>query len=247
MFVCAINYWETLDAMTLNCSMDIFPFHLVGVVYRCSGTIVFDAENNDTITAVHATHHFNDQENMDVQGLIISSQGMEYFPMNIGSIFPDLKVINFPLNFISSVTNKHLIPFPGLEFLALFGNRIESLDSDIFSGLNALKFINLGRNRIKHVGQNIFLPGTAHVYLYSNSCIDRDAVTKLELTHLRFSLLMNCPPSEVQHTNMTTSLKMRNKEKQILKIQYLQLAMRVSFLEAIVDATRCLNIEDPSV
>lgn len=247
MLVCAIN-WTISDAVTLNCTFDLFPFHLIGGVYRCSGILLRDGEHSDRLTAVYGTHSA-EEINVDVQGLIISSQDMKFFPVNIESFFPNIKVLNFPRNSISSVTKKHLNPFPNLEFLALYANRITSLESNLFAGLKTLKFINLGRNRIKHVGYDFVLPAAAEVYLYSNLCIDKDAVTDLDVTYLRFNLMMNCPPqiSQVDTPLGGVSNAMSIDRKEILKSKYLQLEMRVSFLEAIIDSTRCLRIEDPSV
>lgn len=231
--------------MTVNCTFDIFPFHVIGVVYRCAGIVSFDGENDDKITAVYGTH-LADYQNADVQGLIISSQDMEFFPVNIHEFFPDIKVLNFPLNAITSVTANHLIPFPNLEFLALYGNKITTLESGLFNRLKSLKFVNLGRNRIAHVGHNFVLAATAEIYLYSNVCIDRDAVTELEVTHLRFSLMVNCPP-ETSQTDINTTYNTTPNAVQILKEKYLQLEMRVSFVEAIIDSKRCLKIEDPKL
>lgn len=244
--MCA-NNWSTSNAMTVNCTFDIFPFHIIGVVYRCAGEVSFDGETDDKITAVYGTH-LDENQNADVQGLIISSQNMEFFPVNIHEFFPDIKVLNFPLNAIRSVTENHLIPFPNLEFLALYGNRITTLESGLFKRLKSLKFVNLGRNRIAHVGHDFVLPATAEIYLYSNVCIDRDAVTELEITHLRFSLMMNCPPETLPtDTNIGNTSNTTPNAVRILKEKYLQLEMRVSFVEAIIDSARCLKIEDPKL
>lgn len=230
--------------MALNCTFDLFPFHLLGGVYRCAAILSFDVESGDKVTAVYGAH-LPGQRNDDVEGLIISSQDMEFFPVNIESFFPHIKVLNFPRNSISSVTRNHLAPFPNLEFLALYANRITSLDGDLFAGLKSLKFVNLGQNRIQHVGHDFVLPAAAEIYFYSNRCIDRDAVTAIEVTHLRFSLMMNCPPKRSQ-TDDNAPITIPNDRKQTLKNEYLQLEMRVSVLEAINDSRRCLQIEDPS-
>lgn len=242
--MCA-NNWILSNAIALNCTYDIFPFHLVGVVYRCDGKLILDGDSDVRITAVYGTH-LDGHQNADVQGLIISSQDMKQFPTNIKSFFPDLKVINFPLNSITSVTNKNLILFPNLEFLALYGNKIASIDSDLFSGLKSLKFINLGRNLIKHVGHNVILPSTAHIYLYSNFCIDRDAVTELEVTYLRLRLMMSCPP-QPDSIGSLVNLSISNDKKETLKNKYLKFIMSFSFRDAIIDSKRCLFFEDPSV
>lgn len=247
--MCTIN-WSFTDALVIKCSFDIFPFHIVGVIYRCDGNVTLEGDKDDKITAVYGTH-LHEQGNVNIQGLIIRTQDMESFPVNIDSFFPDIRVLNFPVNSISSVTNRHLRPFPNLEFLALFGNQITSLDSDLFAGLKTLKFVNFGQNKIKHVGHDFILPPTVlQIYLYSNLCIDMDAVSELELTYLRFNLVMNCPPSKVLLTSSTKdnpSNRIQNDRKKILKDKFVQLAMRVSFSEAFIETTRCLNIEDPSV
>lgn len=226
------------SAIVLNCTYDLFPFHIVGGIYRCAGQILFDEENSDKITELYGTHEPR-KGNVDVQGLIIRSQDMEFFPVNIDAFFPNIKLLNFPLNSISYVSNAHLIPFPNLEFLALYGNKITSLDSNLFSGLNSLKFINLGGNKIKHVGYDLILPNFAEIYLYSNTCIDKDAVTADQITFLRFSLMIKCPPRISQNR-----FRLTKDQVQILKNKYLLLEMRISFLEAIIDSRLCFKIEE---
>lgn len=239
--VCALNF---SNAIILDCWFENFPFHKVGEIYRCSAHVIFDGENDDRITEIRGIH-LPGKGNADVRGLIISSQELQLVPVNIESYFPDLKVLNLPINSLSTVTNKHLISFPNLEFLALFGNQITTLDSDLFRGLNSLRFVNLGRNRIKHVGLDVYLPPKAEIYMYSNVCVDQDAVTELEVSYLRQSLLVNCPP---EPRIEPSSKGIANKQKEILKKSYFQLAMKVSFVEALkVSSKRCLNIDDPSV
>lgn len=231
------NY-KISSAIVLNCTYDLFPFHLVGAIYRCAGNISFDGDNSDKITKLDGTHQ-SGKRNADVQGLIIRSQDMEFFPVNIDEFFPNIIVLNFPLNSISHVSNAHLIPFPNLEFLALYSNKITSLDSNLFAGLNSLKFINFGQNNIKHVGHDFILPNFAEIYFYSNTCIDKDATTAEQITFLRFSLMINCPPTISQSRSNSTK-----EQVQMLKNKYLQMVMRISFLEAITDSRRCLKIEE---
>lgn len=234
---------KVATAIVLNCTYDTFPFHLVGNIYRCAGTISLDGEYSDKITDLYGTHQ-PENRNDDVEGLIIRSQNMEFFPENIDAIFPNIKLLNFPLNSISHVSNAHLIPFPNLEFLALYGNKITSLDSDLFSGLNALKFINLGRNGIKHIGHDFILPKFGEIYFYLNACIDEDAITAGQITLLRLSLMIKCPPEPAISQSQPNLTKY---QVQMLKNQFVLFAMRISFLKAIIDSRLCFPIEEYSI
>lgn len=163
-------------------------------IYYCDGNLISDGENKQNVTEVYGNHETG-KDNSDILALVIIGRNIEYFPTNIESFFPNIKVLDFSYNFISDISNHHLAPFPHLEILNLHTNRITSLDSNLLSGLETMKSISFWANDIKHVGHDFVLPSTGEIFFNSNPCIDRQATTPNEITALRFNLLVNCPPT----------------------------------------------------
>lgn len=163
------------------------------MLYYCNGRIIFSGSESN-ITAIYGTHQ-SGLDNEDVLGLSVSSQNMEHFPTNIHLFFPNIIAIYFPYNSISFVTNDHLKPFPNLEYFSVINNRITTLDSNLFTGLNSLKLVRFTSNNIKHVGHDINLPENGEVNFSLNPCIDKVATTAEQIIALKFHLLVSCPPS----------------------------------------------------
>lgn len=170
------------------------PWPYIGNPYTCTAKPLFDGQNDNKLTVVYGTHQ-SGKEYVDVEGLYIPSENMQFFPINIETFFSNLRGISFSVNSMSDVSNNHLIPFPNLEVLALNWNRITSLDSNLLAGLKLIEYIDFNSNNIKHVGHDFILPNQGEIYFWQNPCIDRSAITVEEINYLRFSLLVNFSPT----------------------------------------------------
>lgn len=179
--------------VALNCAFAMGNYDPVGNIYRCRATILFDA-SYDTVTFVYGNHQAG-RTNSDVRGLHIQGQNMAHFLRNIKEFFPNIIVLHFPSNLISTISNDHLRPFPNLVRLSMSSNRITSLDSNLFSGLSSLRYVHFGNNDLRHVGHEFVLPSSGAVYFQTNKCISRSATTASGIVNLKFYLLVQCPPT----------------------------------------------------
>lgn len=184
---------QILNAVVFNCTFEMYTHSYIGTVYHCAAQILLDGQN-DTLAAVYGTHQ-SDKGHIDVKQLFAQYQGLQFFPRNIESFFPNLIAIRFAANQISHISNEHLVPFPNLVWLSFWSNRVTSLDSNLFAGLPSIRYINFSTNNIKHVGHDIILPETGEIRFGFNTCIDKSALTPNDIIFLRFSLLVNCPPT----------------------------------------------------
>lgn len=221
---------RTSVAIELNCTYTQVTFAVTGSIYTCTATVLFNGDSD--VTNVTGNHQVN-RGNSDVQALRIQSQNLPFFPTNVEEFFPNTKAFSFYNNSITSISNDHLSPFPDLLYLRLLRNRITSLDTNVFSGLAELKFIDLDLNEIRHVGHAIDLPDTdGYMYFRDNMCIDKVAYTAEEIALLRFDLLRNCPPTISQ---IEDTLASRPNFITDLQIRTLQLEARVAQLEEIIE------------
>lgn len=192
------------SGLGLNCTYGIGTYDVIGNIYRCDAKLLFDGQSIDNVTAVYGSHQ-SGKGYSDVLGLKIENQRMEFVPTNIKAFFPNIKVLMFQNNAISSISNSYLMTFPNLEYLSLHTNKLTSLDSNLLSGLNSMKFVTFSVNSIKHVGHDFVLPNTSRIYFNSNKCISKEATTAAQITELRFSLSVNCPPTISQIENILES------------------------------------------
>lgn len=231
-------------------------FDQVGSVYTCKPTLA--NTNNDRLTSVSGNHMFL-KNNNDVLAIDIYNSGLQFFPRNVEAFFPNTIVFYLIMNSITTISNHHLLPFPRLVNLHLFKNRITYLESNLFSGLNSLKYVSFADNYINNVGLEINFPSTGEIYFQHNECIDMNAITASQITSLRFNLMLKCSPTiskietilegrfnlanitnEVGRlTTVTDTLAIDNNEMDVavssLKRKNLELETRIAMLEAAIE------------
>lgn len=193
-FLLAINGKISLASVSLDCTFSISIPGFVAEIYLCSGKPSFDGQNSEKLTAVNGTH-LPGKGNEDVQGLRVTNRGLTFIPVNVEEFFQNLLYLDLSLNYITYVSNNHLIPFPNLMRVNLNSNKIAQLESNLFNGLESIRYIDFIDNKIKHIGHDFILPDSGEIYFNSNPCIDRGAITPDQIASLRHSLLVNCPPS----------------------------------------------------
>lgn len=204
-------------------------------LYKCDGERVdCYGESNATHIWGHTTggKTFDDVEAFDItKGTVIK------FPQNLEKFFPNLKAIMVNNNLITHICNHDLISHPKLEILSLSGNRIVSLDGDLFDGLSNLKVILFETNLIKHIGHDIKFP-KLKVNLMTNVCISKSASSKKDIESLQFEVLQVCPPQisqiekELEHRdNLLTRLKNETEqtEVRVYSLERINARMRHAF------------------
>lgn len=231
--------YKSTSTIAVDCLFHMETFSTIGSVYTCEARILFD--ENEKVTWVYGTHQIG-KGHGDVNAFYATPQNLHFFPTNIENFFPNVVVLYFRANSISYVSNGHLTPFRNLQYLSLQANKITSLDSNLFSGLISLKFVNFNNNNIRHVAHDINLPDSGCIYFNDNTCIHQQAETPAEITFLKLNLLRQCPPTILQ---IETTLEKRPNLLTQLQDRNFHLERRVASLEAIVEEKLGVNMEKP--
>lgn len=228
------------------------PFDTLGYLYTCADNISYN--ESGTVTAVDGTHDIG-KTNADVQALRLYSTNMSQFPTNIETFFPNIRALNFGENLISEVKNSHLSPLQHLQYLSLWKNRITSLDSNLFAGIDSIQYIDFQFNRIMHVGHDFVLPNTTQrISFFDNPCINDTISNQSDVGHLKFQLSVKCPPTILQiensletRTNLLTNV---NDELHRVMDTHLQFEKEIKYLlstvaklEAIIDRIDTKNMK----
>lgn len=140
---------------------------------------------------------------LGIQAVETYSLNMIFFPVNLNTYFPKLKLINLSAPVDSSATilrieNRHLSPFPNLEVLSFRYHKLRAIDSNLFAGLNKLKFVTFYANNIEHVhGDDFIIPSTVTTIDFSfNKCVHLKAATYPDIANLKIHLHDNCFSTE---------------------------------------------------
>lgn len=209
LLACSLNVCTALE---LNCTYRMQSYDFIGSVYECSATI--SAGDIDKLTSVSGTH-LSGKAHSNVAALRIINQNLQYFPVNVESFFPNLRVFQLYQNSISVINNAHLAPFPNLVSLNLYKNKISTISGNLFDGLNSMQYVSFETNDVRHVGHDLALPKAGLVFFDSNPCINVRASTPEQIEALRFNLLINCTliaPIEAalgSRQNLLTSLNVQ--------------------------------------
>lgn len=195
-----ITNYGTCSAISLKCAYAMGSYDIIGHMYDCEARILVGGEI-DNVTNVYGTHQ-NGRVHENVLGLTIESQNMLFFTTNVENHFPNIIAMNFGYNSLSHISNQHLRPFPELRYLSVINNKITSLESDLFSGLNSLKLIRFTNNHIKQIERNFldsfvlpnFSDGAGEMCFKSNVCVDITVTAEEDIVNLRKSLEENCEP-----------------------------------------------------
>lgn len=176
-----------------NFYFNTYEFESVGPqVYSCSGTFVAYGDQS-AVVSVNGDH-MSGKSNANVEGLNIYNEvGL---PRNIAQFFPNLKALELKKVGLKTISAADLQPFPQLMHFEAWGNKLTSLDSDLFKFNPKVQFIGLNENLIANVGANFFsyLPAVKQIQLLDNVCISSFAWTEKTWAKLKAELPILCPP-----------------------------------------------------
>lgn len=206
------------------------------LVYICHGQVV-DAESNSEITDVLGDHIGN-RSLPDVDSVRIVAQGLTEFPKNIQNFFPKVTNIDLARNRITHVTNSHIRSIPKLRDLVLWGNRITELEGNLFEGMCHIKFVDLDRNEIQHIGYDFEFPKDGLLFMQHNPCIHMTVFGTKEVRRLNSIFRSKCPPVGAEPYIPETTTKPNNEnvieylESEDLYYRMILMEERLEILEA---------------
>jgi Leucine-rich repeat (LRR) protein len=134
----------------------------------------------DGVTGTHLSGKTND----DVTALWAWAKGIEYFPKGLEKFFKNLKVIAIYFGRLKQISQADLKPHKNLVYIQFEDNDIEIFEDDLFSNHPNMSVVWLPRNKIVHVGKNVFnnMNKITYLGLASNPCINAEAFNNATAT-----------------------------------------------------------------
>lgn len=191
-----VSQCPAAEGLTVVCSYSDANWAGIDDFYTCFGTIVGNASASAIVNVVGT--HVAGRSNADIRGFSIYNQrGLTQLPSNINVIFPSVRAVDWVFGDLNTVSTNDLRQFSDLAILSLYGNRLTSLDGDLFQNNRRLQQIDLGNNLIQNVGEGIFdhLAELRIVLFQRNPCIDSVAGTPEAIEELIQLLLNQCSAS----------------------------------------------------
>lgn len=194
-----ITHIVTSLTLNMECSFDIAsPWaNYDGTVAgkRCS-VINLLTKQPENITTVNDTSG-NRYHSENVKILRIESQTAYFLPNDIEKHFPHLEALMVLNSELKQISRHNMEVFPALKQLVMYQNHLERLDSNLLEFNLALNFVDFSNNKLKEVGEALFMPLPHLVYAYfkGNLCIDKDAYAEDSINQLKALFKEKCPHS----------------------------------------------------
>ncbi|KAG5682606.1 hypothetical protein PVAND_011949 [Polypedilum vanderplanki] len=187
-------------------------------IFSSGFRIIIDKETGQHLSE----HSFN-----EVEGIFIyTAPSLNFFPLNINRVFPNLIAISITYSKLSQLTNEDLKPFPKLKFLNLYINEIEFLPENLFNNNPELEVISISHNKIQHIDKEAFsgLKLLRWLDLEDNIC---ESLTKAETREEVLNLVQQIEDGECQSEKYTTINKSPIIAKQKKEIEDLKNQLKV--------------------
>lgn len=170
---------------------------IIGPAYTCAAMNLNLTQPRQLITTVIGEHPVG-AANDKVNTVLAFEQVCDFFPVGLEKFFKNLTGIAIQKSGLKRISKSDLKPFGQLRSISLFGNKLKTLESDLFMYNPLLELISLFANQIKHVHPNVLngLTRLKHAYFNSNVCIDEDGLTEEQIGKLKCKFTEKCPATE---------------------------------------------------
>lgn len=165
----------------LKCSNDFYKPESL----RCT--------DSESVTEIKGSHVF-DYNNDLVAALSINDQSINFMPREFDRFFPNIAGLEIANSNLKVIRKRDLSPFSLLQTILMHGNRLESLDLDVFEGNPQLSYIYMANNDFKHLDPRTFesLTMLKDLDLSSNRCINIRATTPQQLAEVNAEITARC-------------------------------------------------------
>ncbi|CAG9800141.1 unnamed protein product [Chironomus riparius] len=165
------------DSVNIHCKYYAGSYVSVVNVYSCNLLNTVNIKSKESASIDSETgNHSKGKGNADVGCFYSENSGrvIQFFPRYLENIFTNLKLIVIRHGRLKELQQSDLQSFSKLVHLDLDANDIEILEDGLFAYNPDLIYICIKRNRIIHIGQQVFedLNKLAWLNLESNKCIN---------------------------------------------------------------------------
>lgn len=122
---------------------------------------------------IASTHHHLDRISKGIEKFLPNLLGFLWYDGNLATLTAD-----------------DLMPFPELQMFGIYGNKLVSLDADVFKHTPKLELLYVTFNLLEHVGFGLLdgLNYLSHAYFQGNPCITFGAETPEAIQELKIKL-----------------------------------------------------------
>lgn len=206
-------------SVTLQCDFLQYSWATAGELYTCLGPVKTSDGNLNHVLNVTGNHN-SGKSNANVRAfcanfyLFKDQPQLKRIPKGIEHFFPKLLVFQWGNGHLTSITAEDLKSFPVLKEIWLQGNKLVSLEDNLFSQTPKLEFVYLNNNKIINVGFGLLecLNNLQFAYFNENPCIDMYA--QEDFSKLKFELQNFCPPLNSQIESFKGNFDKRTKSIQ---------------------------------
>lgn len=168
-------------------------------VYYCDLNISLDIANTNTEFASLSGEHLNKSTNADVVGFRAYNKTLHYLPQGLEKYFRAEKIefICIWSGGLKKIQQKDLSPFTKLKYFSVWLNDLIVIERNLFQFNPEIRYIELGRNRIKFIVGNVFshLQHLQTLHLDGNICMSKDVSdNRLEVLELIKEIETRCRP-----------------------------------------------------
>lgn len=195
-------------SLKINCTYKSDSWPTTGLAYYCYAQNIEVLSQDDVIKEV-AGAHMSGKTNNDVSAIWIEkSPNLLFMPREFENFYKHLMAICINDSGLKRISQKNLQPFPNLEGVWFYGNKLVTFNGDIFQFNPKLRHIDFSHNQIRSIPANVFDPIAERpkvIKFNSNLCINKD-VLNYEVEEIKQEILEKCPVAECE------SLKLENED-----------------------------------
>lgn len=248
-FVCASQQFE------LECHFERVGWDdVIGPAFSCSAKNLNLTEPKNEITKLSGALP-SGETNDKVNTFLVFEQICEFLPVGIARFFKGLEGMAIQKSGLKRITKMDLRPFKGLKSISLYGNKLQSLESNLFIFNPKIKLISLFNNELKQISANVFdgLNSIERVYMSSNPCINENAESFSKIQELRRKFIDNCPVSDemveyaqLEKEYLKLEIKSSKMEENLEAVgrNYLRSQIKIEALEENLEALKTSNESD---
>jgi len=208
---------EPSSTLKINCDFN-YVENCLRSCYECVVQKLIITKPNQNTTAVNG-YHFPQQNDERVRTMRVIDQLVVYMPTGIYQHFPYLSVLKIWSSGLRSLEQKDIRDLKYLTDLSFSGNRLETLNSDLFVYNTRLIKIDFTRNRLRNLGYHLLTPLQNLIFadFYQNDCISDGA--RYSFDKLSTRLREKCQPTTAMMTEEVQSLsnEIENLKREIEK------------------------------
>lgn len=177
-----------------DCKFRVEDWSVLKRAYTCSATVIFTGDGSQHLVEIRG-EHLAGNSNVQVEALSLQDQDFRQIPRQIGSFFPNLRILQWANSNLWGISPEDLWQFPNLMLLDVRNNKIVSLENDVFACNPKLLSLNFDSNLLYHVGKDSLssLKFLTTAYFRLNPCYNSYATSSYEIQNIIKNLPIQCP------------------------------------------------------